>query len=88
MSDFVDGLFLKPKHQNAPDFVLCKGSINRDKMLAFLQSADDWVNFDVKLSKDGQKVIATIDNWKPQQDAHNTAKSNGYQPQAEDIPFN
>lgn len=88
MSDFVGGLFLKPKHPNAPDFVLCKGSINRDKMLAFLQqSTGDWINFDVKLSKDGQKVIAAIDDWKPSQDSHNTAKSNGYQPQAEDIPF-
>ena len=67
MSDakFVPGLFFKPPHENAPDFVIAKGSIKVADLAAFLsQQTGEWVNFDLKRSRDG-KPYAAIDDWKP-----------------------
>ena len=69
MSDakFIPGLFFKDKHENAPDFVICKGSVKVADMLAWLQKQDgEWVNFDLKRSRDG-KPYASVDDWKPNQ---------------------
>ena len=68
MSDakFIPGLFFKDKHENAPDFVMCKGSIKVADLAAFLAAqTDEWVNFDLKRSRDG-KPYASVDDWKPQ----------------------
>lgn len=67
MSDakFIPGLFFKDKHENAPDFVMCKGSIKIADLAAWLQKQEgEWVNFDLKRSRDG-KPYASIDDWKP-----------------------
>ena len=69
MSDakFIPGLFFKDKHENAPDFVICKGSVKVADLLAWLQKQDgEWVNFDLKRSRDG-KPYASVDDWKPNQ---------------------
>lgn len=64
---FIPGLFFKDKHENAPDFVLFRGSIKVADMLAWLsQQEGDWVNFDVKRSKEG-KPYPAVDDWKPNQ---------------------
>ena len=69
--EFIDGLIFKEKHQNAPDFVICKMSIRIAEMIAWLQakqaSGDEWVNGDVKRSKQG-KIYSAVANWKPNQD--------------------
>lgn len=68
MSDakFIPGLFFKPPHDKAPEFVLAKGSIKVADMLQFLQRQEgEWVNFDLKKSRDG-KPYASVDDWKPQ----------------------
>ena len=63
---FIPGLFFKDKHENAPDFVICKGSIKVADLVQFLSTVDgEWVNFDLKRSKDG-KPYAAVDDWKPQ----------------------
>ncbi len=67
MSDvkFIGGLSFKAKNANAPDYVICKGSIKREDLIAWLQSEQgEWINFDVKESKGG-KIYAAVDTWKP-----------------------
>lgn len=67
MSDvkFIGGLNFKAKNPNAPDYVICKGSIKREDLIAWLQSQQgEWINFDVKESKGG-KMYAAVDTWKP-----------------------
>ena len=63
---FIPGLFFKDKHENAPDFVICKGSIKVADLAAFLAKQDgEWINFDLKRSRDG-KPYAAVDDWKPE----------------------
>lgn len=62
---FIPGLFFKDKHENAPDFVMCKGSIKIADLAAWLQKQEgEWVNFDLKRSREG-KPYASVDDWKP-----------------------
>ena len=66
--EFIDGLIVKPPHENAPDFVICKLSFKREELIEWLQGKDgDWINADVKESKGG-KYYASVDNWKPNKD--------------------
>ena len=70
MSDkeFVNGLIIKPPHDKAPDFVKCAISIKRKDLGNWLrEKKDDWINLDVKVSKDG-KWYAEVNNWKPNQE--------------------
>lgn len=61
---FISGLNFKAKNTNAPDYVICKGSIKREDLIAWLQSEHgEWINFDVKESKGG-KMYAAVDTWK------------------------
>lgn len=62
---FIPGLLVKDKHERAPEFVICKGSIKVADLAAWLSGqSDEWVNFDVKRSRDG-KLYLSIDDWKP-----------------------
>ena len=66
MSDkeFPDGLFVKPPHDNAPDFVIGQISIKRRDFGNYLRGKDDeWLNFDIKESKDG-KWYCELNKWK------------------------
>lgn len=68
MSDnkFIPGLFFKDPHENAPDFVMAKGSIKVADLRGWLaEQGGEWVNFDLKRSREG-KPYAQIDDWKPQ----------------------
>lgn len=67
MSDtkFINGLIVKPKRDGAPDYVICKLSIKRQELIAWLQQQDgEWINADVKESQGG-KLYAAVDDWKP-----------------------
>ena len=85
MADLIGGFYPKPRNPNAPDFVICKASINipqfREFMQAFIKDnpGEDWINMDCLLSKAG-KGYAVIDNWKPE------GRSEGNKAK-EDIPF-
>ncbi len=62
---FVNGLIVKAPHERAPDFVKCKISIKRKDLGNWLrEQSDDWINLDVKVSKEG-KWYAEINDWKP-----------------------
>jgi hypothetical protein len=46
--------------------VICKLSIKPQELAAWLQGKDgEWVNVDVKVSKNG-KAYAAVDSWKPE----------------------
>ncbi len=62
---FVNGLFFKEKHSNAPDFVIGKLSTKRQDLIDYLQqSNEDWLNWQIKKSKAG-KCYIEVDTWKP-----------------------
>ena len=68
MSDpeFVPGLFVKPPHPRAPEFVRASVSIKREELAAWLSArSDEWINIDVKESRGG-KWFATVNTWKPE----------------------
>ena len=74
MTDLIGGLYPKPRHENAPEFVIGKLSINvaqfREWMKAHLAAnpGEEWINVDMKVSRAG-KGYCQIDDWKPNQDA-------------------
>ena len=89
MSDMVNGLYPKEKHANAPDFVMCKVSINIKQFGEWMREhikenpGEEWINLDFKVSKGG-KGYAQVDTWKPNKTAE--------QPKADefhddDLPF-
>ncbi len=95
MSDieFVDGLIIKKPHDNAPDFVKCAISIKRSELISWLTTkTDDWINLDVKESKNG-KWYAAVNNFKPSKQDVTAQQSQPAQPQEvdpdfdDDIPF-
>jgi len=63
---FIPGLYAKPPHEKAPDYVKCKISMRRAEVLAYLASQPvEWINLDVKVSKDGN-WYAEVNTWKPE----------------------
>ena len=65
-NNFVDGLFVKQPHENAPDFVKMGISIKRADLGNWLRAkTDEWINIQVKESKGG-KWYAEVDTWKPE----------------------
>ena len=91
MSDkeFIDGMGVKPPHQNAPGFVKCSGYFRRLAMIEYLQQQEgDYVNFDIKESK-GCKWYAEKNTFKPDTARKPEAPSSSAQPPIDDddIPF-
>jgi len=67
---FVDGFIAKLPHAKAPDFVVAHLSIKAKELIAFIekyQKPDGWLNLDLLKSKDGQKIYAVLNDWKPEQ---------------------
>ena len=90
MSDlkFADGLIVKAPHERAPEYVKAKISIHRERLIAWLQTQEgEWINLDVKASRDG-KWYAAVDDWKPQKQAvKKTAKAPAQDDPDDVIPF-
>ena len=71
---YLQGLSLKKPHENAPDFVRFKGSINLPKLREFLKEQKeagniegDWVNFDVADPwEDDDRYNISLNMWKPE----------------------
>lgn len=62
---FIDGLIVKAPRDGAPQYLVCKLSIKREELIAWLQQQNgDWINADVKVSQGG-KFYAQVDDWKP-----------------------
>ena len=93
-SVLVKGFYPKPKHPNAPDFVIAKGSINLPQFAEFMREfkaanpGEEWVNIDMKLSKAG-KGVAVTDTWKPDPSrvGQSSAPAPAMAPVDDDLPF-
>ena len=86
---FVNGLFVYPPHEKAPDFVKMKISMKKVEMINWLrEQPDEDINIDVKESKAG-KWYCSVDDWKP--DPTKASTQSQQAPPAEDfdddIPF-
>lgn len=90
--DLINGVYPKPKHPNAPDFVIGKMSFNipqlKDQIRAWESAGhDDWVNIDMKVSKAG-KGYAVEDTWQPSESSGGSTAAAAEKPAAdEDLPF-
>jgi len=93
MSDLIGGVYPKKRHENTPDYVLGKFSINVEQFREWMQSylkenpEKEWVNIEMKLSR-GDKPYAVLDTWEPNSEGKPTEPA----PKAEefnddDIPF-
>lgn len=73
--EFAPGFFVKAPHPNAPDYVKLGISIRREEFLEFLTKKEgDWVNLEIKESRNGEKLYASVDNWVPQTKSNEDAK--------------
>lgn len=64
--EFVKGIFFKPKHEKAPDWVLGNLSLKRAELIEYLNSkSDEWVNCQVLMSKKDKPYII-VDTFKPE----------------------
>jgi len=65
---FIPGLYVKPPHPKAPDFVKGRISIQVQKLLDYLNQwhEGEYINLNILVSKkDPDKWFAKIDDWKP-----------------------
>ena len=92
-SMLVKGFYPKPKHENAPDFIIARGSINLPQFAEFMREykaanpGEDWVNIDCKLSRAG-KGYASVDMWKPDPEKAAAPSAPAMAPVTdEDLPF-
>jgi len=95
-SVLVKGFYPKPKHPNAPDFVIAKASINLPQLAEFMREfkatnpGEEWVNIDMKVAKSG-KGVAVTDTWKPDPDragqSSAPAPAPAMAPVDDDLPF-
>jgi len=94
MADFPKGLFVKKPHQNAPSFVKAKVSVKKEDFIKYIaECPDEYLNFDVKESKDG-KLYIERDTWKPKpsdlqqgEQSPKMPENTQNEPNDEDIPF-
>lgn len=55
---FIDGLTAKQPHERAPEYVKATLSINRARLIAWLQAQEgEWVNADLKESREGKLYV-------------------------------
>ena len=85
--EFANGLMIKAPHDKAPEFVKCSISIKRKDFGNWLRSKpDEWINLDVKVSKDG-KWYAEVNNWKPGKTSDENGKPTTDKDYNDKIPF-
>ena len=76
-ANFVEGIFVKDRHPNTPEFILMSLSIDRKKLGNWLRSRDEeWINADIKQAKSG-KIYLAINDFVP--DASKSQSSNSGQ---------
>lgn len=92
--EFVDGLIVKAPHEKAPDFVKCAISIKRSELISWLSTrTEDWINLDVKVSKNTGKWYSQVNDWNPSKQDVTAQQNQQNAPQpagddfSDDIPF-
>lgn len=63
---FVDGLRVKEKNENIPEWIKMRLLVNRLQLIEWLQSqSEKWIEIDIKESKAG-KLYCEVNTWKPE----------------------
>ena len=63
--EFAEGIYYKPPSEKAPDFVLGNLSLQRERLIKWLESKEgDYVNLKILRSRGGKEYIE-VDTWKP-----------------------
>lgn len=87
--EFVDGLIVKAPHAKAPDYVKATISIKVEELGLWLRgkhkAGEEWVNIDVKESKNGKWYAAVSTYKKPE--SKPAPKPAARRPAEDDIPF-
>jgi len=95
--EFIEGLFVKAPHPNAPDFVKATLSITRADLGNWLRGrSEQYINIDVKESKGG-KWYASVSTFEPDKSKAQPARDAAQEPHCsspqaiddynDDIPF-
>lgn len=63
---FANGFIFKRPNEKAPDWIKGNISIKVEEFISFLEKYQysGWVNLDLCLSKDGQKLYCQLNQWK------------------------
>ena len=67
MAEMVNGMFFKTPHDNAPDWVKRKVSVNVEQFIQYLHdnvNESGYVNFDLNEARSGHWYLQK-DDWKP-----------------------
>jgi hypothetical protein len=94
MSDeknFLNGLIVKDRRENAPDFVVLNFSIKREEFNKTMDAiGGEWINGQVKRSRGG-KLYAELDTWKPADKLADVARERPMAPAmdnfSDEVPF-
>jgi len=84
---FVDGLMFNYPHENAPDFIKGKISINAPALTNFMnlhKNEKGWLTVILKKSKGG-KMYFELDTWKPK--TQETVDTTTGEAPKEEIPY-
>lgn len=85
-TEFPEGIFVKPPHAKAPEFVKASISIKREEAIAWLTArSGEWVNLDVKESRGG-KWYCALNTYKPKERAPSQPVKDAGDPE-DNIPF-
>ena len=86
---FPDGLMYKAPRENAPDFVKGSISVNIPKFGEFIrkhrEKDNDWMNFDMKVSKRTGAIYLELNTWKPAVNANGTEASSLSQDEIDEL---
>jgi len=94
--EFVDGFYVNEPNKQAPSFVKCTMSINKDQFLEWLKNKKanekGYINLDVKEARSSGKWYASVNNFEPKHQSPDTNKSAQQQMaddgiDDDDIPF-
>ncbi len=67
-NDFAQGIYFKRPAPTSPGFVKGKISIKVEDFVPFLEETKNsagYVNLDLLLAKDGEKLYLKVDRWEP-----------------------
>jgi hypothetical protein len=67
-NEFPKGIMIRKPKDNAPDFIRGQISLKLDEAIPYLQSKasfNNWLNIDIKISKQGSMYLA-VNNYKKQ----------------------
>jgi len=83
LNEFAKGIFVKLPNKAAPDFVLLEMSIKPHELFTWAQQfvteeSRGWVNLQIKRSKDGSKIYAQYNSWKPTVSAETVQATKDY----------